>query len=187
MDAAIQAYRTALALAERQPPVARDRAVLDVVAGLARALLYAGRPEEAAAVLLEHEPAVARVDDDAVAARHHFWLGHICSFLDEPARAIEHGQRSLVSGTRAGDRAAMGRAHYVIGRTCFRLGDSARGIAHARQAIALLDTSWLGYAHWALGLNLGLGGWYVDALAVMSQVRELAVAAGDVRLEAYAE
>jgi DNA-binding SARP family transcriptional activator len=188
---AVRALETALGLAERLPAQVRDRACLDVSVVLAQALLYAGRPNDGRRVLLQYESALGRVDDAGVTARHYVWLGHLGAFLDEPERAIEHGERALACAQRVADRAAMGQAHYVIARASYRLAESDRGVAHAREAIELLEQTdedaWLGHAYWALGLNLGHRGEYVEALRLMPKVRGLAIKSGDVRLETYAE
>lgn len=191
VEAARRAYQDALLVAERLSGGTRDRASLDAAVGLGQALLYSGRPREARDALLAEQAALSRMEDDALHARHAFWLGHVSGFLDEPERAVTHGERSLASARAAGDRAGMGRAHYVIARAHVRLPDAAAGIRHAQQAIALLeetdDIAWLGHAHWALAANLTRCGRYVDAAPLLDRVRALAVSCGDSRLEAYAE
>jgi DNA-binding SARP family transcriptional activator len=190
-EEAIRVLQTALCHAQRLPGPERDRVCLEVLLRLTEAFLYIGRVREGRDLLVEHEPLVHRVGDDALTATFHVWASHAFALLDEADLAIEHARRSLESATRTGDRVAMGKAHYVSARACYRLGQSGRGLDHARQAIALLEQanepSWLGYAHWALGLNLGYRGEYPEALRIMTRVRELAGAAGDVRLLAYAE
>ena len=191
IEVARLAYHDALRLAERLSGEMADRACVDAGVGLGQALLYAGRPREARDALLAQQARLSQIDDEALRARHEFWLGHVSGFLDEPERAVAHGERALASAGKAGDRAGMGRAHYVIARAHVRLPDAAEGIRQAQQAIALLeetdDVAWLGHAHWALAANLTRCGRYVDAVPVLDRVRELAMSCGDGRLEAYAE
>ena len=70
-----------------------------------------------------------------------FWLGHGHGPLDEPERAIAHGERALASATRVGDRVAMGKANYVIARARCRLTQYERGLVQGRVAVALLEQS----------------------------------------------
>ena len=69
-------------------------------------------------------PRVARLEDPALSAEYHFWLGRTFSVTGFRGRAVASGEQALAEARRADDRTLIGRAHYVSATSAISPGRS---------------------------------------------------------------
>jgi tetratricopeptide (TPR) repeat protein len=186
---AVRALQEGLEHVERLPADERDRQVLELVLRQASSLIPLGRFQEALELLVGQEARLERVRDSSLTGRYHFLLGCTHSYLGDHARTAESAARAFEEAKRGGDEATMGRAYCLLAMEGPLSGQALKGIEHGRQAVALLERTeerwWLGWAHWAVGLNYAQMGEFEPALAAQARAHAIGETIQDPRLQTF--
>jgi tetratricopeptide (TPR) repeat protein len=169
----------------------RDREVMALLFSQSHSLGLLGQFQPILERLAAAAPRVARLEDPALSAEYHFWLGRTFSVTGFRERAVASGEQALAEARRADDRTLIGKAHYVLGYECYFSGALPDGVRHAREAVAHLrdtrDRYWLASAHWVQALNHGPIGEFDAALEAIARVMEVADATQDPKLQSAAD
>ena len=160
---------------------------MELLLELAESLLPLARFGETLELFEQYRDTVEALEDPALAAPYHFWLGHTHTYLGQQELAAEHSRRAIELARESGDQATEGKACYVLGRDGFWSGNFGEGVDNSQRAVVLLERAgepwWQGQSYWVAGFNLYAQGRFEEAIDALERAFDIGEALGDYRLD----
>ena len=165
----------------RELPESRERTeqLIDLCFEQRSALVPLGEFARLGEVLNEGRALAHRLDDQRRLGSALAYQAGLQSFLGEPARAIEAGERACTIAEAVGDLGLRVVANYYLGQALWWSGDPRRAAEPLRAVIALVKSAPLGERFGLTGLPPVVARWHLAA--VLAELGEFtqAIAAGE--------